>query len=299
LKVTKPARSWLIDFSILALIWGSSFLFIAVAGQDLPPVGVSFFRMAFGALALFVLIKLAKQRIPVTVKALVHTFVAGLVMSAIPFTLFAYAELHVSSGLAGMVNAATPVMTVLAIMVAFRDQKPTRVQILGLSVGILGTLVLLGVWQGFGENDPLAIGALILATICYGFGGPYIRKFVSPLGLPNQVAVFLQLITATIVTLPIYLFTGPLLTGTPGWASISSILMLGVFGTGIAYVIYYRIIDAAGSTIASSVTIVQPVVAVVLGMLLLQETLNWFEVVGGLVIILGAMIAQGRVRFIR
>ena len=299
MKVTKPARSWLIDFSILALIWGSSFLFIAVAGQDLPPVGVSFFRMAFGALALFVLIKLAKQRIPLTAKALAHTFVAGLVMSAIPFTLFAYAELHVSSGLAGMVNAATPVMTVLAIMVAFRDQKPTRVQILGLSVGILGTLVLLGVWQGFGENDPLAIGALILATICYGFGGPYIRKFVSPLGLPNQVAVFLQLITATIVTLPIYLFTGPLLSGTPDWASFSSILMLGVFGTGIAYVIYYRIIDAAGSTIASSVTIVQPVVAVVLGMLLLQETLNWFEVVGGLVIILGAMIAQGRVRFIR
>ena len=299
MKVTKPARSWLIDFSILALIWGASFLFIAVAGKTLPPIGVTFFRMAFGALALFVLIKLAKQRIPLTAKALAHTFVAGLVMSAIPFTLFAYAELHVSSGLAGMVNAATPVMTVLAIMIAFRDQKPTRVQILGLSVGILGTLVLLGVWQGFGENDPLAIGALILATICYGFGGPYIRKFVSPLGLPNQVAVFLQLITATIVTLPIYLFTGPLLTGTPDWASIASILTLGVFGTGIAYVIYYRIIDAAGSTIASSVTIVQPVVAVVLGMLLLQETLNWFEVVGGLVIILGAMIAQGRVRFIR
>lgn len=296
--MTKPQRSWLIDFSILALIWGASFLFIAVAGHALPPVGVTFFRMAFGALALFVLIKLAKQRIPISKKVLLHTFVAGLVMSAFPFTLFAFAELHVSSGLAGMVNAATPVMTVLAIMIAFRDQKPTRVQLIGLSVGILGTLVLLGVWQGFGENDPLAIGALILATVFYGFGSPYIRKYVSPLGLPNQVAVFLQLTTASIVTLPVYL-SGPLLTGTPDLASIGSILTLGVVGTGVAYVFYYRIIDAAGSTIASSVTIVQPVVAVILGMLVLQETLNWFEVVGGLVIIFGAMIAQGRVRFIR
>ena len=296
--MTKPQRSWLIDFSILALIWGASFLFIAVAGHALPPVGVTFFRMAFGALALFVLIKLAKQRIPISKKVLLHTFVAGLVMSAFPFTLFAYAELHVSSGLAGMVNAATPVMTVLAIMIAFRDQKPTRVQLIGLSVGILGTLVLLGVWQGFGENDPLAIGALILATVFYGFGSPYIRKYVSPLGLPNQVAVFLQLTTASIVTLPVYL-SGPLLTGTPDLASIGSIFTLGVVGTGVAYVFYYRIIDAAGSTIASSVTIVQPVVAVILGMLVLQESLNWFEVLGGLVIIFGAMIAQGRVRFIR
>ena len=296
--MTKPQRSWLIDFSILALIWGASFLFIAVAGHALPPVGVTFFRMAFGALALFVLIKLAKQRIPLSKKVLLHTFVAGLVMSAFPFTLFAFAELHVSSGLAGMVNAATPVMTVLAIMIAFRDQKPTRVQLIGLSVGILGTLVLLGVWQGFGENDPLAIGALILATMFYGFGSPYIRKYVSPLGLPNQVAVFLQLTTASIVTLPVYL-SGPLFTGTPDLASIGSILTLGVVGTGVAYVFYYRIIDAAGSTIASSVTIVQPVVAVILGMLVLQESLNWFEVLGGLVIIFGAMIAQGRVRFIR
>ena len=297
--MTKPQRSWVIDFAILALIWGASFLFIAVAGKALPPVGVTFFRMAFGAIALLVLVKLAKQKIPMNRDAWLKTFGAGLLMSAVPFTLFAYAELHIGSGLAGMVNAATPVMTVLAIMIAFRDQKPTRVQVIGLGVGIVGTLVLLGVWQGFGENDPLALGALILATVFYGFGGPYIRKVVSPLGLPNQVAVFMQLVAASLVTLPVYLFSGPLLTGTPDWASIGSIVTLGVLGTGIAYVFYYRIIDAAGSTVASSVTIVQPVVAVILGMLILHESLNWYEAVGGLVIVFGAMITQGRVKFIR
>lgn len=296
--VTKPQRSWVIDFAILAMIWGASFLFIAVAGHALPPVGVTFFRMVFGAIALYVLVKLAKQKIPRNWDAWRKTFIAGLVMSAFPFTLFAFAELHVSSGLAGMVNAATPVMTVLAIMIAFREQRPTRIQLIGLGVGILGTLVLLGVWQGFGKNDPLAIGALILATMFYGFGSPYIRKFVSPLGLPNQVAVFMQLTSASIATLPFYL-AGPLLTGTPDWASISSILTLGIVGTGIAYVFYYRIIDGAGSTVASSVTIVQPVVAVILGMLILHEQLNWYEAVGGFVIIFGAMITQGRIKFIR
>ena len=296
--VTKSQRPWVIDFGILTLLWGASFLFIAIAGRMLPPVGVSFFRMFFGALALFVLVKLAKQKIPMTRDAWLKTFVAGLVMSAFPFTLFAYAELHISSGLAGMVNAATPVMTVLAIMIAFRDQKPSRVQVIGLGVGIVGTLVLLGVWQGFGENDPLAIGALILATMFYGFGSPYIRKYVSPLGLPNQVAVFMQLASAAIVTLPFYV-AGPLLTGTPDWASVGSIVTLGVLGTGVAYVFYYRIIDAAGSTVASSITIATPLVAVVLGMLVLQENLHWYEAVGGLVIILGAMITQGRVKFIR
>jgi drug/metabolite transporter (DMT)-like permease len=296
--MAKPQRSWVIDFSILASIWGASFLFIAVAGHSLPPLGVTFFRMTFGAIALFVLLKVSKQKLPKTWDAWWKTFVAGLIMSAFPFTLFAYAELHIASGLAGMVNAATPVMTVLAIMIAFRDQKPTRVQVIGLAVGILGTLVLLGVWKGFGDNDPLAIGALILATVFYGFGSPYIRKVVSPLGLPNQVAVFMQLTSASLATLPFYL-AGPLLTGTPDWASIGSILTLGVVGTGIAYVFYYRIIDAAGSTIASSVTIVQPVVAVILGMLILHEQLNWYEALGGVVIILGAMITQGRVKFIR
>ena len=295
--MTKAQRPWVIDFGILTLLWGASFLFIALAGRILTPVGVSFFRMFFGALALFVLVKIAKQRLPKSRDAWFKTFIAGILMSAVPFTLFAYAELHISSGLAGMINAATPVMTVLAILIAFRDQKPNRVQVIGLGVGIAGTLVLLGVWQGFGDNDPLAIGALILATMFYGFGSPYIRKYVSPLGLPNQVAVLMQLTSASIVTLPFYL-AGPLLVGVPDLVTVGSIVTLGVFGTGVAYVLYYRIIDAAGSTVARSITIATPGVAVILGVLVLQESIHWYEAVGGLVIMLGAMITQGRVKFL-
>lgn len=291
-------QSWPADFAALTLIWGASFLFIAVAGTGLPPVGVAFWRMALGATALFILLKIQGHKLPKTKAAWLHTSIAGIFMSAVPFVLFAFGELKIASGLAGMINAATPVMTVLMILIAFRDQTPTRVQIIGLTVGIIGTLVLLGVWNGFGENDPLSVVALLLATVCYGFGSPYIRKYVGPQNLPNTVAVFMQLLTASALTLPFYL-AGPLTTGPLDWKVLGSIITLGVVGTGIAYIFYYRIIDQAGSTIASSVTITQPVVAVILGMLLLGENLHWYEAVGGLVIIFGALVAQGRVKFIR
>jgi drug/metabolite transporter (DMT)-like permease len=290
--------SWPVAFTALTLIWGASFLFIAVSGNLLPPVGVAFWRMVLGAAALFVIIKIQGHKLPKVGKAWLHTVIAGLFMSSIPFTLFAFGELHIASGLAGMINAATPVMTVLVILVAFRDQTPTRTQVIGLSIGILGTLVLLGVWNGFGENDPISVIALLGATLCYGIGSPYIRKFVSPLGMPNTVAVFMQLFTSSLTLLPFYL-AGPITTGAANWANLGSILTLGVVGTGIAYILYYRVIDEAGTTIASSVTITQPVVAVILGMLLLAEHINWYEVVGGLVIIFGALVAQGRVKFIK
>ena len=291
-------QTWPAAFAALTLIWGASFLFIAVAGKALPPLGVAFWRMALGAVALFVILKLQGHKLPKDRKAWLHTGIAGLFMSAIPFTLFAFGEIHIASGLAGMINAATPVMTVLVILVAFRDQKPTAIQLIGLGIGILGTLVLLGIWQGFGSNDPLSVIALLGATVCYGFGSPYIRKYVGPLGLPNTVAVFMQLTTASVVTLPFYL-AGPITTGNLDWASLGSIITLGVVGTGIAYIFYYRIIEQAGSTIASSVTITQPVVAVILGVVLLSEAVHWYEVTGGLVIIFGALVAQGRIKFSR
>mgnify|MGYP000299425292 FL=1 len=291
-------QTWPADFGALTLIWGASFLFIAVAGRALPPLGVAFWRMALGAAALFIILKIQGHKLPRDRKAWMHASIAGLFMSAIPFTLFAFGELHIASGLAGMINAATPVMTVLMILIAFRDQKPTAIQLIGLGIGILGTLVLLGIWQGFGSNDPLSVIALLAATLCYGFGSPYIRKYVSPIGMPNTVAVFIQLAMASVVTLPFYL-AGPLTTAALDWASLGSIVTLGVLGTGIAYIFYYRIIEQAGSTIASSVTITQPVVAVILGVVLLSEAVHWYEVAGGLVIIFGALVAQGRIKFLR
>ena len=164
---------------------------------------------------------------------------------------------------------------------------------LGILIGAVGLMIALAAWQGFGENDPLSIAALVGAIACYGIGGPYIRRYVTPLGVPNTVTSLLQLGVSTLFVLPFYLLTGPLFVGevTPSiaWAMLS----LGALGSGIAYVFYYRVIADAGSAIANTVTYITPLVAVFLGVLVLGEQLYWYEPVGAVVVILGAAISQG------
>jgi drug/metabolite transporter (DMT)-like permease len=153
----------------------------------------------------------------------------------------------------------------------------------------------LGAWQGFGENNPLAILAMLVAVILYGIGTPYVRKYVTPLNLATEVSVFGQIGTAALTLLPIYLFSGPLVTTVPDIASVAAIVTLGALGSGVAYLFYYKILDVVGSAIASSVTYITPVIAVILGVILLGEQLHWYEPVGGVIVVLGAAISQGSV----
>ncbi|MFM8927313.1 MAG: DMT family transporter, partial [Rhodoluna sp.] len=208
------------------------------------------------------------------------------------FTLFAYGEHHVSSAFAGMTNAFTPVATVFALLTVFRSEKVTKNQLIGLFVGTIGVLVLVGVWQGVSSDSALAVVAVILAPTLYGFGGPFIKKYIEPMNQPPEVAAFWQILGATIVMIPFYA-TGPLLTGPITAASLGSTLMLGVFGTAIAYTLYYPLLKQVGSAVSSAVTFLIPLVAVTLGVLALGENLQWYEPVGGIVILLGAAIAQG------
>jgi drug/metabolite transporter (DMT)-like permease len=156
-------------------------------------------------------------------------------------------------------------------------------------------LVVLGAWQGFGENNPLAILAMLIAVFLYGIGTPYVRKYVTPLNLATEVSVFGQVGTAALTLLPIYLLTGPLITSVPDFSSVAAIVTLGALGSGVAYLLYYKILDIVGSAIASSVTYITPIIAVVLGIWLLGEELHWYEPVGGLIVIFGAAISQGSV----
>jgi drug/metabolite transporter (DMT)-like permease len=185
--------------------------------------------------------------------------------------------------------------TVVVILVAFRSEKLKPHVLAGLLIGLIGVLIVLGVWQGFGDNEPLAILALLAAITCYGIGTPYVRKHIAPLNLPTEVSVFGQIGTASISLLPFYLFSGPLLIATPSIVAILSVLAVGVLGSGIAYLLYYRVLDVVGSAIASSVTYITPVIAVILGVLILKEELHWYELVGGLIVILGAAISQGSI----
>jgi drug/metabolite transporter (DMT)-like permease len=136
---------------------------------------------------------------------------------------------------------------------------------------------------------------MIVAVFLYGIGTPYVRKYVTPLNLATEVSVFGQVGTAALTLLPIYLLTGPLITAVPDLSSVAAIVTLGALGSGVAYLLYYKILDIVGSAIASSVTYITPIIAVVLGVWLLGEELHWYEPVGGLIVILGAAISQGSV----
>ncbi len=221
-----------------------------------------------------------------------HLWVAGVLMSAIPFSLFSFAQQSTTSSLAAIIGAATPMFTLLAILTIYRTEKVTVVATLGLLIGLVGVAITLGVWEGFGNNDPLAIAALVLATISYGIGGPYIRKFVTPMNLSGTSTAAAQVFTSALTLLPFYLFSGPLITASPSIESLLSIIALGVFGSGFAYRLFHDVIKDAGSTVASTVTFTNPVVATIWGILLLNEELHWYEPIGGLVVILGAWLAQ-------
>ena len=223
-----------------------------------------------------------------------HLWIAGLFMSAIPFSLFSFAQQSTTSSLAAIIGAATPMFTLLSILVIYRTEKITFIAGLGLVIGLVGVGITLGVWQGFGKNDPLAIGALVLAALSYGLGGPYLKKYVTPMGLPGTSTAGAQVMTSAITLLPLYALSGPLITTEPKIESLLAILALGVLGSGFAYRLFHDVIKAAGSTTASIVTFTNPVVATIWGILLLGEELHWYEPLGGLIVILGAWLAQSR-----
>lgn len=287
--------SWVYKFLFLGLIWGSSFLFIALGLETLGPTGIAFWRTFIGAITLLAVLLIGRIKFVRGWNAWFRIWIAGLFMSAIPAVLFGYAEQHVSSALASIINASTPIFTVIAILIAFRAEKPKREVLIGLTVGLLGVFVVLGIWNGFGANEPLAIGALILAVICYGIGSPFLRKYVEPLKIKPEAAVFGQVSTSAITLLPFYLFGG-LTAGPITFNAVAAMLALGVFGTGLAYVMYYKLLAQVGSAIGSAVTYISPIVGVILGILLLGETISWNEPVGAAIVLLGAAVAQGRIK---
>ena len=288
-------KPWVAMYSVAGLIWGASFLFIELALTFLNPIGVAFWRTVFGALSMLVAMLIFKSKLPTSFTAWKHLAISGIYMASVPYVLFAYAQTQVTSALAAIINAVTPIATVIVILIAFRTEKLKAHVITGIVVGLVGVLVVLGAWQGFGSNNPLAILALLVAITLYGIGTPYVRKYITPLNLPTEVSVFGQIGTAAITLLPVYLLTGPVFTSTPDLQSVASIVTLGALGSGFAYLLYYKILDVVGSAIASSVTYITPVIAVVLGVLLLGEELHWYEPVGGLIVILGAAISQGSI----
>lgn len=261
--------------------------------EFLTPFGVAFVRCAFGAITLLVYTKARKISLPREKHIWMKLWVVAFVLNIIPGILFAFAEVRVTSVLAGIINATTPLATLIVILVAFRDDKPKTFQLLGLLVGGLGVLTVLGIWKGLGHNNIVGILALLAAVTCYGISFPFTKKYVIPLGLKPEAAATMQITLAAISLLPLYLYDG-IAQDHYRAGPILAMIALGAVGTGFAYIWNFSIIASAGSSIASSVTYVTPVVAVFVGWLFKGEQITWNQPVGAAIVILGAAISQGR-----
>jgi drug/metabolite transporter (DMT)-like permease len=289
-------NSWLPIYLALGFVWGCSFIFIKLGLEFLTPFGVAFGRCALGALTLLAWAKYKGIALPKSKRVLFHLWVVSLLLNVIPGVFFALAQTEVTSVLAGIINAVTPLMTLIAIMVVTRDEKPKLYQVVGILIGFTGVLTVLGAWKGLGDNPLWAILILLAAVTCYGFSFPYSRRFVLPHKLAPESIAAGQVTLGALTLLPFFIYNGIdkyEYKAVPVFAMIA----LGVFGSGFAYIWNFKVMALAGSAIASSVTYLTPVVAVIVGAIFLQEKIHWYEPVGALIVLLGAAIGQNRIKF--
>jgi drug/metabolite transporter (DMT)-like permease len=291
--VSRPPVPWPARFALLALFWGSTFLFIKIGDEALAPIQVSLGRLVVGTATLLAILALRGERLPAGWRLWGQLAIAGLLLNVAPFTLFAYGERHVSSLLAGIWNATVPLFTLPIAIAWIADEHASARRLLGLMVGFAGVLIVLGAWRGVGGAS-LAGNLLCLgAAASYGLGFPYTRRYLAhrpegPLALATA-----QLICATVeIAILTLLFTHP--PHGLGTKHVLSVLALGVFGTGLTFVLNYSIIRDVGATVASTVAYVMPIVSTALGVIALGEPLRWYEPIGAAIIVVGAALAQAR-----
>ena len=285
-----------VQFILCGVVWGASFLFLKVALGGISPAQVAWSRLILGALALGLFVLIRREALPRTLRIWGHMTVLAVSFCVVPFLLFSWAQQHVTSGLASIYNATTPIMTAIMASLLFRVEKLKPLQIAGIGLGIAGVVVIIAPWQGLDLSQSLVAQiAILAATACYGFSLAYMRKFVSNTGMSALMFSFLNIgIGAAIMVV-----LTPVLVLTPvrldPWIVVS-VILLGCLGTGVAYIWNQNAVRAWGPTRASTVTYITPLVGVALGAVILGERLSWHEPVGALIVFLGILLAQDRLR---
>lgn len=282
-----------VQLAVLSLIWGGSFFFIKVALAEVRAFTIVLSRVAVGALLLNGLLLLRGEALPRPGRLWVPLLVMGFLNNAVPFSLIVWGQTQIDSGLASILNATTPLWTVLLAHVATRDERLTGSRMAGVAVGLAGVVVIMGpdALSGLGSNV-LAQVAVLGATVSYAVAALYAKRLKGT--APLQIAAG-QLTCSTLLMLPLALLIdrpwtlGPLSAGTLG-----ALVGLGVLSTAVAYVLYFRILASAGSTNAALVTFLIPVSALLLGALVLGERLAPRHLAGMTLIVVGLMVIQGR-----
>ena len=276
---------------LLAGIWGWSFLLIKVIVEGAPPSFLAWGRIALGMLVVFAFLRRAGQGLPAR-RYWGHLLVLGLTMSVLPFMLIGWGEQRIASALTAVVNACTPLFTA-AFAAWLLGERLRRPQLAGLLVGFLGVAVVAGVGGGDLAGSSLAgVLAVVLASAGYGFGFAYAHRFTE--GLSALQLSLGQLLAGTLLLAPVA--AGDLASGRVdlGPLGLLCLLLLGALGTGYAYLLNYRTLQESGATVASLVTYLVPIVGVAAGVLVLGEPFSVRLVLGGLVVVLGVALVQGR-----
>src|SRR5215207_9271309 len=284
-------------FVLLAFIWGASYTFIKVSLDGLTPSQLVLMRLVLGVIFLLVVIAVMGVRLPAFGSVWAHMAVTATLGMVAPFFLLAWGERHTTAALAGVLIAATPLLTLSLATAALSTERATVTKTVGLLIGFAGVIIVLSPWAATGGTLGGQL-AVLGAAASYAAQTVYIRKVlasrkVAPLALATS-----QLVVATAMQAVITPFTG---WTTPSftWPVVVSIVLLGDVGTGAAYVIYFRLINDMWSTSASTVNYLVPVTAVLVSLATLHEPITIEMVLGTLVVLVGLAIAENRIRLPR
>lgn len=279
-----------LEFTLLAAIWGASFLLTKLGASDFGPFMTAFLRVLIATAFLLPLLVMRGQwgALRQHAKAIV---LVGLFNSGIPFALFSFAVLHITTGLTSILNATVPLWGALVAWVWLRD-KPTGARILGLAIGFAGVVALAWGKASFkpGATEAgLAIIACLAATLCYGLAASMAKKYLA--GVPPLAsATGSQIGASLLLALPALWYAPERMPGAQAWLAV---LTLGVLCTGVAYFLYFRLIERAGPARAITVTFLIPVFGVAYGSLFLGEAITLLMLACGAVIVLGTALSSG------
>ena len=288
-------QDWALLF-LLSILWGGSFFFVAVAVGELPPLTVVVLRTGIAALTLIMILRLQREAFPFAKGAIGAFFIMGFLNNLAPFSLLFWAQTMIPSGLASILNATTPIFSIIVAHFLLADERMAANKAIGILFGFLGVVVLLGGDLLNGASiASLGMLACLGAALAYGFAGVYGRRFKTMNLTATQVA-FGQLVATTLMMVPVIsIIDRPWTLPMPGLAVIASVLALAIVSTALAYVIFFRILASAGAVNVALVTLLVPVSAILLGTLFLGEELAGRHYVGMGLIGIGLLAIDGRI----
>jgi drug/metabolite transporter (DMT)-like permease len=285
------AATW-VRLAALALLWGSGFLLIKLALRGFTPYQIVLGQLTLGAAVLIVFLYAAKHSLPRGRRTWLHLSVAALFANVAPYLLFAVAERQIDSAVAGVLNATTPLFTLIIAVLVGHEARPARVRLIGLIVGVAGTAILLAPWRSGTQFTSWGATAALAASLCFAIGYVYMDRFLVSRQLAPVTLASGQLLAASTLTVLALPFVHGWII--PAWRldALLALLCLGILSTGVAYVLNYRIITDDGASAASLVTYLLPVTALVLGAVVLREAPTVHAIVGMVVILIGVVLAR-------